>query len=450
LKFGRAIAILKTSVPPNLNHEADWRMRILLHRFQMSLALGCALVCTSAGADWPRFRGANGTGVADDNRVPLSWNGKEGVLWRTAIPGVGNSSPIVWGDRLFLQSASEDGKERLLICVNVNDGKIAWTRQLPGNRARMHQKNTLASSTPATDGERVYLSLWDGADLTMAAYDFQGNLVWKKGLGTFTSQHGAGTSPMVWEKNVYLADDQDGTSTLYALDARSGAVTWKKDRPPFRACYSTPFILHSKAGSPELIVTSTAGITSYDPKTGNENWNWTWSFPGMPLRTVASAVHGGGLIIANSGDGSGERNTVAIRADGQGDVTERNLLWKTTRRDFPYVPSMLLAGGYLYFVNDQGRAACCNGKTGEVVWFESLGGNMSASPVLIDGKIYAANENGTVFVFAAAPTFKMLGKSSVGEMVIATPAVADNRLFIRGRTHLVCVGTPTDGRATQR
>src|SRR5262249_43809549 len=154
--------------------------------------------------NWPRFRGPNGSGTAADKDIPVAWTDKD-ILWKTALPGVGNSSPIVWGDRLFLQSASRDGKERMLLCVDANSGKVLWSKSAPGSRARIHPKNTLASGTPATDGERVYAAFWDGKHLSLAAYDFKGELLWNKDLGEFVSQHGAGHSPVVWRDHVYLA-----------------------------------------------------------------------------------------------------------------------------------------------------------------------------------------------------------------------------------------------------
>ena len=218
---------------------------------------------------------------------------------------------------------------------------------------------------------------------------------------------------------------------------------WETPRKAFRTCYSTPFLLEKPGGVKELIASSTAGITGYDPQTGKEIWSWTWTHGRMSLRTVASPVFGQGMIFANSGDGAGDRHTVAVKLGDKGDVTKTNLIWDTRQTFAPYVPCMLTSGDHLYFVNDSGLACCCNAKTGEVVWNERLaGGNVSASPILIDGKIYAVNEKGDVFVFPAAPSFKLLARNSIGEPVIATPAVADNRLFIRGKTHLYCIAKP--------
>jgi outer membrane protein assembly factor BamB len=417
----------------------------VLPRTALAAALALLLVTTAAADNWPRFRGPNGTGVSADKDVPTKWD-EGGFLWKVALPGLGNSSPVVWGDRLFVQAAPRGGKERQLVCLSASTGKLLWARSVKGRSAKIHNKNSLASSTPATDGERVYAAFWDGSDILLAAYDMDGQPVWDRPLGKFRSQHGAGASPVVFQGKVYFANDQDGTSTLYAFDARTGKTVWQAQRPAYRACYSAPFVLENQAPDkqgprPELLVVSTTGITSYEPHAGLKNWNYQWKFSAeMPLRTTGSAVAGDGMLFACSGDGGGDRHMIALRLRGAGPRTQVELAWQN-KRDFPYVPTVLLHGGHVYFVNDKGVAGCYEARTGKRVWFERLpGATFTASPVLIDGKIYAASEEGEVFVLAAEPTFRLLGRSSVGEAVRATPAVADNRLFVRGREHLFCIG----------
>jgi outer membrane protein assembly factor BamB len=399
---------------------------------------------SAAAEPWPRFRGPNGTGIASDRNVPVRWSGGDGLLWKVPIPGLGNSSPVIWGERIFLQSASQDGKERLLLCLNAADGKTLWTRTVPGAPAKTHPKNTVASSTPATDGERVYALFWDGKEVQVHGYDIDGKPLWNTSLGEFTSQHGAGTSPVVHAGKVFIANDQDGSAALIALDARTGKIAWQAQRQAFRACYSAPFVLERPGGAAELIVVSTAGITSYRPDDGAVNWHWTWPFYKAPLRTVASPIYGLGLLFANSGDGGGDRDTVAIEPG-----PNARLVWQK-RKAFPYVPTMLVWGEHVYFVTDDGFANCCNARTGEKLWVERLARGMTASPILIDGKIYAVSEDGVAYVYPAAPTFRLLAKNPLGEPVMATPAVADGRLLIRGREHLFCIARPAERRASRR
>lgn len=418
----------------------------------MRLLLAASLLAgflTSASADhWPRFMGPNGTGTAAAKNIPARWDDKQGILWKVALPGIGNSSPVIWGKRLFLHSSKEDGTERSLHCFNTDDGKLLWTRSVPATKVRTHAKNSMASSTPTTDGERVYVLFWDSKEISLHAFDFDGKPVWKQGLGAFVSragkgndeknQHGAGASPMVHGGKIFLNNDQTGSAELLALDAKTGKVLWKAQREAFRTCYSTPFILEKQGQAPELIVSSTAGVTSYEPNTGKVHWDWKWTtFEGMPLRTVGAPLLSNGLVIATSGDGSGARHAVAIQPG-----TQPQLVWEEKRRIFPYVPCVLTLGEHLFSVQDQtGTAQCHVAKTGREVWSERLGGGpVSASPVLIDGKVYVLTETGKVFVYAAADKFDLLGKNDMGEGVIATPAVADGKLFIRGHKHLFCIG----------
>ena len=294
-------------------------------------------LCGSAGlhrrprrCDWPRFRGPNGTGVSTDKDVPVQWSDKDGVLWKVPIPGRGNSSPIVWGDRLFVQSAADDGAERWLFCLNANSGEVIWKKTAPGSAAHTHPKNTLSSSTPATDGERVYAVFWDGKEYELDRLRLQAaRRSGLRDLGSYESEHGAGVSPMVYDGRVYVADDQGASqnydttalSTVMAFNAKDGTDAWKASRKSFRASYSTPFILEAEKGKPELIVASTAGVTSYNPAGGAENWNYVWSFPTHPLRTVASPIAAAGLVIANAGEG------------GQGPKPDRTQARRQGRRD---------------------------------------------------------------------------------------------------------------------
>jgi outer membrane protein assembly factor BamB len=413
-----------------------------LRATSLSFVLCATLLTLPARADnWPRFRGPNGSGVSEDKNIPVEWTEKN-ILWKCEIPGVGHSSPIVWGDRIFLQTASKDGKERSMVCVSATTGTILWNTPVQGAKAGTHQKNSLASGTPTTDGKQVYAIFWDGKDLEAVAFDFDGKIVWNKDQGSFTSQHGAGHSPIVVDGKVIYANDQDGSAKIVALDAKDGSEVWSKKRTAFRSCYSTPFLRDRQDGKPEVVVTSSAGIAGYNPKTGDMNWEYTWSFDGMALRTVASSIYAQGMIFACSGDGKGDRHAIAVQADGTGDTTKNTLVWEE-KKSLPYVPSLLAKGEYIFFVNDRGMAGCFTAKKGEEVWTKSLpGGDVSASPIMIDGKIYDINEKGDVYVFAAEDKFKQLAKNSIGESVAATPAVADGKLYVRGHDHLFCIGKP--------
>jgi outer membrane protein assembly factor BamB len=387
-------------------------------------------------SDWPRFRGPNGAGIANDRTIPVTWTEKE-ILWKVPLPGPGNSSPVTWKGRLFTQCTSKDGSERMLVCLDTKDGSVAWVEKVKGTTFKaLHANNTLASSSPAVDAQRVYAAFWDGVRTTIHAYGHDGKPLWSKDLGAFVSQHGAGASPIVSGDKVYFNNDHDKGAEFFCLDAKTGDTVWSAKRPFFRACYSAPLLRTLPSGKQELVLATTKGITGYDPDSGNVNWNWVWNFKGMQLRTTASPVYDNGIVFAPSGDGASlARRMVAIRIDGP-----PTLVWENLKH-FPYVPTMLVYGKHLYFVNDTGFAGCFESETGKQAWYERLEGEFFSSPIVVDGKIYAANADGDVFVFAADPGgFKLLARNSLGETMRATPAVADERMYLRGDLHMYCIG----------
>jgi outer membrane protein assembly factor BamB len=393
-----------------------------------------------AASDWPRFRGPNGAGISADTGVPVEFGEKKNLHWKVEIPGAGNSSPIVSKQRIFLQTASDNGRERQLLCLDLASGNTLWSRTAPGGVVKTHLKNTMASSTAAADGLRVYVSFWDGRGLAVAAYDYGGKPLWSRDLGTFVSQHGAGHSPIVVGSKVIFAKDQDGSAEVVALDSASGEIAWKAERPAHRACYSTPFLLEQPGADPELLVTSTFGVTAYDPASGSELWKWDWVTNDRRLRTVGSAiVSGQGQLFLCSGDGKGDRQTAAVTLGRNGHASAID--WELRKAHLPYVPCVLARGEFLFYVNDFGLAACVVAKTGEHVWQNRLdGGDVTASPVMVEDRIYSVSESGAVSVFAAEPAFKLLASTELDEGVKASPAVAEGRLLIRGAKHLYCFG----------
>lgn len=402
--------------------------------------LSCLLPPANA-TDWPRFRGPNGTGISNDAGVPIEIGESSNLLWKVEIPGLGNSSPIVSKRHIFLQTASDDGSGRLLLCLDLANGKQLWTKPAPGTTAHTHPKNTLASCSAAADGTRVYMPFWDGQRLSMSAYDFDGKHAWTRDLGPFPSgQHGAGHSPIVVDGKVILANDQDGLAEVVAVDAANGDVVWRTLRKPFRSSFSTPMLLERPGVAPEIVVTSTDGVSGYDVN-GAEKWRWVWESNTIQLRTVGSPIFSQGIVFFSGGNGPGDRHAVAVNLNQIGSTHSPNLAWEM-RKDFPYVPCMLSRGEHLYFINDLGIAGCYVAKTGEKVWHNRLpGGNVTASPVMVENRIYAFSESGGVSVFAADPTFELLASAKLDEGVMASPAVADGRLLVRGKHHLYCFGS---------
>ncbi|MFO0865362.1 MAG: PQQ-binding-like beta-propeller repeat protein [Gemmataceae bacterium] len=396
---------------------------------------------------WGRFRGPNGAGVSSDKNIPTTFGPTEHVFWKTENPGVGNSSPIVWGKRIFLHSASRDGKQRSLTCIDAATGKQIWQKSLPAQPAKIRTDSSLASSTPTTDGSSVFVCFWDGNDVIVSAFDFDGTERWSKNLGGFNSQHGSSASPILYEDKLFLANDMDKDdfttkvpnpkpSTLLAFDKRTGRILWEVPRTAERACYSAPFLRFGTAKEPELVVSSTTAVTGYNIQTGAILWEAKgWQETKVPMRTVASPAFSGDILCMCSGGDSG-RFAVGLELPKPGSTNPPKRLWDN-RKDLPYVPSPVALGDHFYFVTDAGFAGCVHAKTGKREWLERISspGGFYASPLIIDGKIYAANSAGDVFVIQADSTAcRLLARNELGETIRATPAVADGHPLHSRRT----------------
>jgi outer membrane protein assembly factor BamB len=404
----------------------------LLSSLTLTLALTLA-----AGADWPRFRGPNGLGTAEG---PLPEIDPKAPLWKVKLPGKSSGSPIVVGGKVYAQSASVDGKTRLLICLSAADGKEQWTKELPGDNSakKPNAKNSLASGTPACDGERLYCSWWDGSAVSLAAYDLTGKELWQASLGGYVSQHGPGFSPMVHDGLVFVNVDDDERAELVAFDARTGQKKWFAPRKHVRACYSTPFLLQRPGKPVELLLGTTTAITAYDPATGKVNWEYAIAWPKgqMPLRVVGHPVYAAGLLVTYCGDGGGSRYMIAIDPERKTPAK----VWEL-KKETPYVPCVLVKDERLFWIHDKGLATCAEARTGKSLWAERVfDGDVTASPVLVGDKIVMISEKGEVAVLKADKEFDEPTKVSLGENVYASPAVADGKLFVRGTTHLFCFG----------
>lgn len=387
-----------------------------------------SLVCASAvrAENWSRFRGDGGQGTSEQKGIPATWS--EGDLdWNIELPGVGHSSPVIHGERLFVTSAVEEGAVRHLFCLNASTGEQLWSTTVGYNRSHKHVKGSWASSTPATDGERVYVAFADEERYTLSAWDYEGRLVWRRNLGPFVSQHGQGVSPIVFDGMVIMANDQRGPSTINALDAKTGKTVWSTLRSIREASYSTPQIYQREGQKPQLICLSGAmGVTSLDPYTGEMNW----MTGELPLRTVASPIIADGLILASCGGGGIGKLLIAVNPDADEDAGEPRIVYQRDRI-LPYVPTSVVHEGHAYLWNDNGVVSCMELKTGKNVWTHRVGGNYSGSTVLIDGKIYIMSEEGKCLVIAAAPKFELLGENDLGDPSHSTPAVANGRLYLR-------------------
>ena len=398
-------------------------------------------VLTAQAENWTRFRGDNGSGISTQKGIPETWSPAD-YDWNIELPGVGHAPPAIWGDKLFVTSAlgtgAKGGKFRYLYCLDAKTGKQIWARMIGLNESHRHLKSSWASSTPAVDGERVYVAFADQEQFLLAAYDFDGTLIWRRILGPFESQHGLGVSPIVFEELVIIPNEQDGPSSIIAVDRRTGKTVWSALRKTQiqGTSYATPIIVKSKDGSPQLICSSrTMGVTSLDPYTGTLNWN----SGELPARTVASPAYGNGLIIQTCGGGGKGMFMVAVDPSGKGDVSQTHVKY-TRDKLLPYVPTPVAYNGYLFLWTDQGVVNCVEIETGKTVWANKrAGGSISGSPICVDGKLYAICENGDVVVIAASPNYHFFGKTSLGDASYSTPSVANGRIYFRTFHRLICL-----------
>jgi outer membrane protein assembly factor BamB len=409
-----------------------------MHRCGLVAMLLIGLCASAAaGQEWTRFRGPNGAGQSETTTIPTAWGSGE-QLWKATLAGIGHSSPVLWGQRVFLTSADPATGRRYVMCLSAADGKLLWTRDYDGKKYSMHQQNSLASSTPTVDHDRVYCAFASPDELVVMALGHDGSSAWQTPLGPFVSQHGFGTSPILHGDMLFLTDDQDATSFLVALDRRTGEVRWRVPRKVLdrqNASYAAPCILEPAGGPAELIVCSWAhGITSVDPATGKTNWEAAV----FERRPVGSPIIVDGLILANCGEGSGNNNVVALRPPYADQAAE--LVYRVDRTSAPYVPSLVARGSLVFLWGDRGVVTCIDSATGQQHWRQRVGGNYSSSPVRIADRVYCVSSEGEVVTLAASKTYELLGRSNLGEPTRATPAVALGRMFLRTESHLIAVG----------
>jgi outer membrane protein assembly factor BamB len=432
-----------------------------------TLSIGfLSLINTSSAANWPQWRGADGSGVSTEKNLPSDWNVSKNIKWKTPIEGRGHSSPIVWNNRIFLTTAVEgevvpgakaikhmDGDKEFLhpdsvgadrkhtfkvVCIDRVSGKVlwqsvAWEGTPYDNR---HRKSSYAASTPATDGEFVYAFFGTEG---LYAYDFKGKLAWKAKLGNLgTVGMGTGTSPVLYDNLVIVqCDEENGAASfIVALDKKSGKEVWRTPRK-VQVSWSTPLLVRT-AQRTELITSGTEAIISYDPKTGKE----LWTHKGVESNAIPSPVANSEMAFLVAGFPA--KIAMALKLGGSGDLTgSANEVWKYSKGT-AYVPSPILYQDYLYIMTDRGILTCIDARTGEVKYEGGripIPATFTASPVAFDGKLLLTSEDGDTFIIKSGPKHEVLGTNSVGEPVYASPAIADGRIFIRGEHNLYCIGS---------
>jgi outer membrane protein assembly factor BamB len=388
--------------------------------------------------NWTRFRGPNGSGISEAKTVPVKWAEKE-INWKAELPGIGHSSPVVWGDRLFVTAADVEAGKRFLICLKTTDGSITWKRTADFAKYRLHSNNSFASNTPAVDANHVYVLWQSKQESALVAFDHDGQEAWRYDMGAYLHGQGGGTSPIVHEGLVFVSNDHSKGSFLVAVDSKAGKEVWKIPRAGKRACYSTPCVFPVAGGESEIVFThSFEGVIGVASRTGKPSWKVD-PFGRAPQRAVGSPLVTDGLVIASSGARVAEKIVVAIRPRPMGDGSKAEEVFRVTKIA-PHVPTPLAYNKRLYLWTDTGVVGCVNMKTGKTIWQKRVGGNFFGSPVCIDGKLYSVDLEGNVVVLATGDKYEELARNALGEPSRATPAVADGRLFVRTYSHVFSIG----------
>ena len=377
--------------------------------------------------DWAQWRGplSNGhaTGaVADDGSMPpLQFGNAQNVIWKTDLPGRGHGSPTVVGNRIYLATADETKKTQSMLAIERSTGKIVWNTQLAasGELPEIHNKNTHASATVACDGERLFVTLYTGNAVWLHCVSVDGDQLWEKQLAKFRPKYpfGYAASPILYKNLVIATSESEAANIIIAYDRASGKKIWRANRLQ-NSSYSSPSILNV-GGRVQMLISGNREIRSYDPDTGKDLWN----APAAAKHTCGTVTGEGNFVIASGGYPQSE--TTCIAADGSGRV-----LWKNNQKS--YEQSMLIHDGHIYTLTDKGVAFCWDLQTGKERWKQRLAGPVSASPVLVGDRIYAANEKGQVFVFLATPDrYVELARNQVGSDIFPTPTFLDGRIYAR-------------------
>ena len=386
--------------------------------------------------DWPWWRGQNLDGQADPMQSPpLQWSREQGIKWKRAIPGRGHGSPTVVGNSIYLPTADKQRDLQSVLCLDRDLGTLRWETVVHrGGLMQKNEKASQASSTIACDGQRLIVSFLNDGAVYTSAISLSGELLWKSKISDYIIHQGYGASPVIYQNLVLIAADNKGGGALVALDRASGKEVWRQERPK-TPNYPSPVVLQV-AGKDQVIMIGCDLVCGFEPSSGEK----LWEVQGATTECVISTVTNGELIYTSGG--YPKNHLAAMRADGSGEV-----IWETGDR--VYVPSLLLRDGYLYAVMDAGVAACWDAATGKPQWKARLGGNYTASPVLVGDKIYATNEDGDTVIFkASSEQFEKLAENELGDDAFATPTIVGGLIYARlgiqeedvRQEYLFCIG----------
>ncbi|OHB61959.1 MAG: hypothetical protein A2168_05920 [Planctomycetes bacterium RBG_13_50_24] len=419
-------------------------------RFLKAAGLGSSLLMSilsasvSQGQEWTRFRGPNGQGISDAKTIPVKWTEKD-YNWKIVLPGGGHSSPVLWGEKLFVTIGDQQAGHSVLLALSVSDGGILWQKEYSLSKYRPNKLNSFATATPSVDADHVYVLTTSPEETILAALNHQGAEIWKRTFEGVRCQHGAGSSPTVLDDMVIFTHEhensssKDARSTWIAVDRKTGETRWTLERKTGpKTSYSTPCVYTPATGAPQLIFNSNAhGMTGVDPVTGAVIWEVASAFP---ARVVSSPVVADGLLIGTCGDGGSGKCLTAVRPGSSDGSIQPKEAYKIDSGLRPYVPTSVARAGLLFTFHDGGYVSCRNSATGKQLWEEKPAGRFFSSPVCADGILYCITMDGDVVVVRAAETYELLAVNPLGETSHATPAIAGGRMYLRTYSHLFSVG----------
>lgn len=383
--------------------------------------------------EWPRFRGVYGQGIVELD-LPTTFTEKN-VTWRVGVAGTGHSSPVLWGDLLFLTRVDEAKGVREVVCYDASTGSEMWTYACRFNAHKQHKLNSFASATAAVDELGVYVMWTSGERLVAMAIDHRGELLWTKDLGAYYAQHGSGNSPVVHGELVFIASENEGDDCFFmALDRKTGKLAWREDlaKNPRWACYSPPFVYQPSSGKAVMLVASAAhGLTAFELATGKVRWQ---ANPGFKNRFVAVPALSGNKLLVNTGSGNSGKECVVFEMSA-GAAAEPKISFRL-RRGLPYVPSAIAIGGRFFLFADSGFASCIEAGSGAELWRERIDGKFFSSPVSNGTSIYICDREGRLWTFSKEK-FEVLGRFDLGAPICATPALARGAMFVRTAQELI-------------
>lgn len=408
------------------------------------IAMLSAVVTVASGGNWPSWRGPHNDGTCDERGLPTKWDAKENVAWSVELPDRGNSTPVVWGNQVFItQSVPNDGGKRLLLCFDKKTGRRLWQAGTVQEEAEQtHPTNPYCSASPVTDGQRVIASFGSAG---VFCFDMSGRELWRRDLGPLHHIWGNAASPVLSGDTCFLNHGPGETAKLVAMDKRTGSVLWTHEEPMresgrggragYYGSWSDP-LPATIDGRAQLLMSWPYRLCSHDPRNGEV----IWTCEGLNALVYTSPVQADGIAVGMGGFGG---MALAVEARGKGDITEERRLWRHPKCP-QRIGSAAIRAGHLYILNDPGTAQCIELKTGNEIWNQRLKGSGPtqnwSSVVIAEGRCYAVNQGGDAFVFKADPKFEVLATNPMGEKVIASIAVSDGHLFIRGYKHLFCIG----------